>query len=190
MLTSATPVRRWQPVQLGEELRVVVVVGGVRAGVAPGPDAGAAVERVDLEAGIVGDRRQAGLSGAETGLDPGVRLERLAGLVRVVADPEVVEADELSPVELEQLAQLGQLVRRVRGDEQPRRAGSGHRLTVARISVWAANSFSSPDVARSIRPSIAARSNGLPSAVPWTSTNVPASVPTTLKSTSARESSL
>ena len=63
------------------------------------------------------------------------------------------------------------------------------RLTVASTSACAANSVSSPAVARSIRPSIAARSNGLPSAVPWTSTNVPLSVPTTLKSTSARESS-
>ena len=38
--------------------------------------------------------------------------------------------------------------------------------------------------------SSAGRSNGLPSAVPWSSTYAPASVPTTLKSTSARESSL
>ncbi len=71
-----------------------------------------------------------------------------------------------------------------------RRPGHAQRFTVARISVWAANRRSSPDDARSMSPSIAVRSNGLPSAVPWTSTKVPASVPTTLKSTSARESSL
>ncbi len=88
------------------------------------------------------------------------------------------------------------------GEEEPRnrqvgprpfhvaRNGRRHRLTVARIADWASNSCDRPEDARSSRPSIAARSKGLPSAVPWTSTNVPASVPTTLKSTSARESSL
>ena len=49
-----------QAVERGEQLGVVVGVGGVLAGVAPRPDARPAVERVDLEPGVVGERRQAG----------------------------------------------------------------------------------------------------------------------------------
>jgi hypothetical protein len=186
-----------EAVKLGEELRVVVEVGRGRSRVPPGPHAGSPVEGVDLETGVVGEGRQPGPPRTEPGLDPGVRRERLAGLLGVVGDAQVVEADELAALEPEELAQLAELVDRVGRDEEARtrhrptrHRRTRHRRTVARISVWAANRRSSPDEARSISPSIACRSNGLPSAVPWTSTNVPASVPTTLKSTSARESSL
>ena len=155
----------------------------------PGPPPSASTSRPESSASVgrpVAPRREAGL-------DPGVRLERRAGLVDVAVDRRGRRGVTSSALgHVEQVAQLRELVGRVRRDDEARtgRRRDAQRLTVARTSAWAANSCSSPDVARSIRPSIAARSNGLPSAVPWTSTNVPASVPTTLKSTSARESSL
>ena len=95
-------------------------------------------------------------------------------------------------VELEQLPELAQLVRRMGGDEQAR-SGRGslraHRRTVAMTSAWAANRRARPSSARSSIEFAAARSNALPSAVPCSSTYVPAFVPTTFMSTSARESS-
>ena len=59
--------------QRREQLRVVVRVGRLLAGVAPGPDARPAAEGVDLQAGIVGQRGEPGASGVEA------RLERRVG---------------------------------------------------------------------------------------------------------------
>ena len=91
---------------------------------------------------------------------------------------------------MEQLAQLADLVPRPGRDDEPRPVNRlAHRRTVAIASAWSAKSRWRPTPARSSRWSTPARSNGLPSAVPCSSTYVPASVPTTLKSTSAFESS-
>ena len=157
---------RRQAPQRGQQLGVVCLVRRVLAGVSPRPHARAAVERVDLDARIVGQRRQAARPHPEASLDRGVRLERLAVLDRVARDPEVVERHEHAPIQRQQLAQLAQLVHGARRDQQPLR----HRRTVARTAACASNRRASPVSARSSSPSAAARSNGLPSAVPCSST--------------------
>ena len=115
--------------------------------------------------------------------------ERGAVLDRVALEPQLVERHQLGALEPEQLAQLAELVLATGGDEEPGTSRS-HRRTVASTSACAANSVARPSSARSSIDVIDARSNGLPSAVPCSSTYVPASVPTTFMSTSARESSL
>ena len=170
-----TAAGRWQAVERGEELRVVLRVSRGLARVAPRPDARAAIERVHLEAGVVGQRRQAGRPGGEAGLDAGVRLERQAVLDRVTPNPELIERDEVQVVKAfrgEQLPQLAQLVGRPRRDDQPAAAplGRGQRRTVASAAAWASKRRVRPVWARSSRASTRARSNGLPSAVPWSST--------------------
>jgi hypothetical protein len=182
--------RRRQARELRQQLRVVLGIGGVRAGKAAGPDPGPAIEGVDLDPRVVGQGRQAGRASREAGLDPGVRLERLAVLDRLALDAEVVERDELDLRQREELAQLAQLVARARRDDEPRAPGDGaQRRTFASASACASNSLPRPRFARSSSSSTRVRSNGAPSAVPWSSTYVPASVPTTLKSTAAWESS-
>src|SRR4051794_39671061 len=124
----------------------------MRAGIPTRSDAGGAAERLDLETGVVRDGRQTGPPGAEAGLDPSVRLERLAGLIRVVGHAQVVERHELRPVQAQELTQLSQLVHRVRGDEQTTPTGHGARLprslaTPALIGAcpgWRANERSDP----------------------------------------------
>ena len=169
-----------------EQLRVVVGIGGLSPAYRRVRTPGPAVEGIDLQPRIIGQRRQARSARPGPGLDRGVRLERGPVLDRVVGDADVVEGDEVGVRQVEQLDELAQLVCRAGGDEQPPAA---HRLTVARTAAWASNRLASPASARSSRPTAAARSNGLPSAVPCSSTYAPASVPTTLKSTSAWESS-
>jgi hypothetical protein len=97
--------------QLAEQLRVVVVVRGLRAGVAAGEDARPAAQRVDLEAGIVGERRESGPRRVVAGLDPGIGLEGETGLVRLALDAHVVRREQLhAGGEIQQLAQLAELV--------------------------------------------------------------------------------
>jgi hypothetical protein len=82
---------RRQPGELLQQLRVVLLVRGARTRVAAGPNARSPIERLDLQARIVGERRQARRPSTESGLDPGVRLERQAILDWIAADPEVIE---------------------------------------------------------------------------------------------------
>ena len=82
-----------------------------------------------------------------------------------------------------------QLLDQIGDRRDPPLPGRGHAAARAIASRCRANSFCMPSSASERSRSMAARSNGLPSAVPCTSTYVPASVATTLKSTSARESS-
>jgi hypothetical protein len=129
----------------------------------------------------------------EARLEPGVRLERppvLDGL-DPGRNPGLVERDEVDVERAEELAQLAQLVRGPGGDDDPRtdRRIGRYRRTFASASACAANRRSRPPFARSRSASMSERANGLPSAVPWSSTNVPASVATMFMSTSARESS-
>ena len=189
--------RRRQSLELAEQSNVVLLVGGVRASIPTRPNAGPATERVDLETGIVGQGRQAGGPSGEPGLDARVRLEGEAVLDGLALDAEIVERDEVDAVDVEQLPQLSKLVGRVRRDDDASSGSCGHlvgglsvpfravprrqRRTVARAAACASNSFSRPVWARSRRLSTRARSNGLPSAVPWSSTYLPASVATTLK---------
>ena len=160
------PVRR-QAVEGGEQQGVVLGIRGVLAGIAPGADARAAIEGIHFQAGVVGEGRQSGGARPEPGLDRGVGPERRAGLLRVARDPEVVQRDELAMGQVQQLPEFAKLVRRPGRDQQARPA---HRRTVARMAACASNSWARPASARSIRPFAATRSNGLPSAVPWSST--------------------
>jgi hypothetical protein len=97
---ASAPPRHRHLRELAEQLRVVLLVGRVRARVAPGADAGQATERLDLDARVIGERRQAGRSRGEACLDPGVRLEGQAVLDRLAADAELVERDEPRPAEI------------------------------------------------------------------------------------------
>ena len=164
-----------QAVERDEELGVVLGVRRGLAGVTAGPDPRAGIEGVDLEPRVVGKGRQTGRSGGEAGLDPGVRLEGEAVLDRVTRDPELVEGDEVQvvePFDSEQLPELAQLVGRAGCDDEPAAAPRrrGQRRTVASAAACASNSRVRPVWARSSRASTRARSNGLPSAVPWSST--------------------
>src|SRR5262249_46946819 len=98
------------------------------------PDARRTVERVDLDPGVVRERGQAGPARTCPGLDASVRLERLAGLLRVVVDAEIVEAHELAALQRQQLPQLGQLVGRMSGDDQSRTVRHLDRPWIARRS--------------------------------------------------------
>jgi len=186
--------------ELAEQSNVVLLVGRVGASIATRPDARPALQGVDLEAGIIGEGRQAGRSSGKPGLDPGIRLEREAVLDRLSFDAEIVKGDEVDAVDIEQLPELAKLMGRARGDDDARSCERGghsatgavqgpQRRTVERAAACASNSFSRPVWARSRRLSTRARSKGLPSAVPCSSTYLPASVAMTLKSTSAFESS-
>jgi len=166
---------RGQAFEGAEELRVVLRIGRGFACVPPRPDAGSAIERVDLEPRVVGEGRQAGGAGGEAGLDPGVRLEREAVLDRVARDRELVERYEIKvgeAFECQELPELAQLVRRACRDDEPAAAPRrrGQRRTVASAAAWASNRRVKPVWARSRRASTRARSKGLPSAVPWSST--------------------
>src|SRR4029079_9704019 len=118
----------------------------------------------------------------EAGLDAGIRLERQAVLDGLPRDAEVVQRHEIRAVDPEQVQQLPQLVRRARGDDDARlreaTVAAVQRRTEGSAVAWASNSRASPPSARSRRLSTRLRSNGSPSAVPWSSMYVPASVPT------------
>lgn len=140
---------RRQAGERGEELGVVLGVGRGLAREPAGPDAWPAPERIDLEAGVIGEGRQTGRPGREPGLDPGVGLERQAVLDRVASDPELVERQEVEVDEAlvsQELTQLTQLVRRSRRDDEPGAAppDRGQRRTVASAAAWASNSRPRP----------------------------------------------
>ena len=172
---ARTAALRGQATEGGEQLLVVLGVGRGLAGEPPGPDAGPAVEGIDLEARIVCQGGQPGRPGRESRLDPGVRLECQAVLDRIAEYADLVERDEVEVVESlagEELPELAQLVGRARRDDEPAAARRGwdQRRTVASAAACASNSRARPDWARSRSASTRARSNGLPSAVPWSST--------------------
>jgi hypothetical protein len=96
--------------ELSQQLLVVVRVGCVGTGVAPRSDARAAIEGLDLEPRIVGERRQAGRARGEAGLDSGVGLEGQPVLDGLTGDAELVERDEPRGPQPEQVAQLAKLV--------------------------------------------------------------------------------
>lgn len=160
--------------ELAQQLRVVVRVGRVGTGVSASPNAGAAVQRVDLEPGVVGERRQPRRAGGEAGLDPRIGLERQPVFDGLAFDADLVERDEPRLVDSEEVAELAQLLVGARRDDDAPRGRVGRRLaqrrTGARATDCASNRLARPSLARSSRASIRGRSNGTPSAVPWTST--------------------
>ena len=119
---AGTAPNRFQPAQRTEQLHVVVLVRGGFAGVALGPDAGSATQRVHLDARVVSKRREARQSGVETGLLRRVGLECLAVLDGLVWDPEIVEVDQRGS-QTQQFAQFAQLVGGSSGDEKARSIG-------------------------------------------------------------------
>ena len=183
---AGAPALRREGGELGDELGVVLGVGCVRAGVATRQDARAPAQGLDLKAGVIGEGGQARGPRGEAGLDARVRLERQPVLDRLPGDPEVVERDEVRALQPEQPAELADLVLRARRDDE---LPGAQRRTVASAAACASNRRASPVSARSRSDSTRLRSNGRPSAVPCSSMYVPASVPTTFMSTSARESS-
>ena len=134
-----------------------------RAAVALRPDARAAVERVDLQPGVVGQRGQARQAGRTNRALSAAFASNVSPVSSTSpADADVVERDELSAGQGEQLAQLAELVDGTRRDDEPAGpsdvrvdAPASHRLedqrrTVAIASAWAANSRRSPSSARSM----------------------------------------
>lgn len=71
------------PFQLAQQLVDVLLVAGTGAGKTGGVDAGAAVQQIHFQAGVVGNRRQAGDAGGVAGLDDGILDEGGAGLVGI-----------------------------------------------------------------------------------------------------------
>ncbi|OEI69225.1 Uncharacterized protein Cus16_1063 [Curtobacterium sp. ER1/6] len=169
--------------QVPQQQRDVV---GVHPGprVAGGVDAGRALEGVDRDARVVGERRQPGVRHGRARLDQRVRRVGVAVLDRlrpVVADELDPLAERLAedPAELDDLA----LVVRRQDDGAP-----GHASPSA--SRWMAASDRLPASPRSSSVSSSARSNGACSAVPCTSMNFPEPVVTMFMSVSAAESSV
>src|SRR5262245_4954152 len=146
-----------------------------------------AVERVEADAGVVGEGWQAGHLDGGPGLDQGVALEGVLRLDRLVVGIDVGEAEHLDIGQLvfEYSPQLLQLPRIV--------AGQKDLLHVPAPSPnecrWSRVSSTQPADAKPSISSKSARSNGSPSAVPCTSTNRPPPVITTFMSVSALTSS-
>ena len=124
-VAGAAPVGRQAARARGAAWRCCRRVGGVGPGVAAGEDARAAVERIHLEAGVVGERGQAGPSRVVARLDPRVGLERERRSRRARRRcPGRRARAARRRRQVEQLRQLAQLVPGARGDQQPRRYGT------------------------------------------------------------------
>src|SRR4029079_15251791 len=124
-----------QPIQGPEELRVVARIGRIGTAVALGADTRPTIERVDLQPGVVGQRRQARQPSVVARLERGIRLEGLAGLLGLALGADVVERDELPAIQGEEVPQLAQLVSGTGGDDQSRPCVQ--RRTVAMAAAWA-----------------------------------------------------
>src|SRR4029079_10436066 len=85
----------WEGAEGPEQLRVVVEVRGVLAGVSPRAEAGTPAQRIALDAGVVGEGRQTAGTDPEAGLDRGVGLERLPVLDRLAPAAQGLVRDEL-----------------------------------------------------------------------------------------------
>jgi hypothetical protein len=81
-------------------------------------DAGLAVEAMDHDAAVVGQRRQTGRRGGSAGLERSVRGEAVAGLLGL-GKTKFGRAHDRDPVRLEQILELAQLARIVGRDQEP-----------------------------------------------------------------------
>ena len=183
--------------QLGQDQPQVGRVVSVLAGPARREYAGHPVQRVDTQAGIVGDSGQAGEFRHGMGLQQRVLLERGPGFGHLGRAGELAETGQLhlDPAAGEDPGQLDELVRVTRGQDQPRppgRAGAfPFRIIHGADSAWRCIPVSSaqPATASPSSSSSSSRLNGSRSAVPWISTKLPSPVQTTFMSVSAATSS-
>ena len=123
-------------------------------------------------------------------LDGGVLGEHVAGLVGH-GQAELAGRHRLDPERRQQLLHLAQLAGIVGGDHDlaGQRAVHAGFLYAATAFFCRSTSCATPALARRRRFRNSSSENGLPSAVPWTSTMPPEPVMTKLASVSAAESS-
>jgi hypothetical protein len=152
---AAGPVGGGDIAQGRDELGVVVGVGGVVARVACRAHAGCAVEGIDLDPRVVGDRRKPGGPGNGSRFGEGVGGELVERLFENEVWRDVVKRDQLNVSQQgRDLFGLVPVARREDGF-QPARAFS-----------WCSRSSRMPFSAMSIRVSSSARANTPFSAVP------------------------
>ena len=148
-------------------------------------DAGRAAQCRDAEAGIVGQRRQAGRGGRRQRLEPRVADEIVRGLLRL-RQAKRAGGHARDAVRRAQVGDLAQLAGIVGGDH--RRSPRGERRAIRPLQRRRCKFVQSrrcrPAPAPSARRN-AASENGDFSAVPWISTMPPPSVSTKLASASA-----
>ena len=160
------------------ELVEVLLVGGVRSREAGGADAGAPLQRLGLDARVVGERGLlCGLRRA-AGLDQRVLRVRVAGLLGSGG----VVGEDVDLDSRQQALELAHLVRVAGREQEPHGA---QRSTAS----CAARRPSMPVCASASNSSRWVRDSGVRSAVACTSTRPPSPVMTTFASTSALESS-
>src|SRR5262249_12682443 len=167
--------------ELLEQPAQVVRIARPLACIARREHPGSSAERVDLDAGVVGERRQGCRARRVPGLEERVLEERGAGLLRG-ADAELALGDQLEVQRREQRGELAQLARvATREDDAAHGALSAW--------AWSVNSVAMPSAARLRSASSSWRRKACPSAVPWISTNAPPLFMPTFMSVSAWESS-
>ncbi len=167
--------------------------GEILAG--PGParriDAGIAVQRIDADARIVGQRRQARGDGGGDRLERGVLGEGAPGLLRL-GQAERGGGDDGEIGRRDQRLDLAQLAGIVRGDDQRvarLQQSSCRRCSQRMASFCNSTRRAMPSRARVFSASNSSSVKGAPSAVAWISTKPPAPVMTKLASVSASLSS-
>src|SRR5574343_695398 len=171
----------------GAQRLALQALGGAQRRVHGALHAGVPAQRVHAQAGVVGDRGQAGAVRGVAGLGQRVLDEGDVGLLGL-DHAQAALRHQLQRQLTEERRQLLELLRVVGGQHQAHRA---HSCTGgwASASFWACTRSAMPWVARASIASISARLKGTPSAVPWTSTKPPAPVITTFMSVSQAESS-
>src|SRR5712691_9414824 len=166
--------------QRGDERATVPLVLG--AGEICRIDAGSAAEQRDFESRVVRQRRQPAQPPAGLGLL--ARVLQVAGSVLndVENDPRISRADQLHRYLAQDRAQLLELARVRRGEQQPvQRSFSAF--------FWASTSSAAPLTASLSICSISSGLNGSCSAVPWISMKRPSSASTQFMSVWAAKSS-
>src|SRR6185437_9925690 len=147
-------------------------------------NAGLAIQRIDHQAGVVGEGRLAGRLGCGHRLDARVLGESLSGFGRF-AEPQFADRLRRDAVGREQFAHFGELAGIMCGDNDR----AGEFLTHATASFCKPTSFSMPLRASARSTWNCSSLNGIFSAVAWISTMLPFPVITKLASVSASESS-
>ena len=164
-----------------EQARDALGVGGSETA---RQDTGSAVERVDLQAGVVRQSEFPSEAGIQSRLENSVFDERRAGFLDVGGVGAVGQRHNL----------VGQVSKRMRdfvdlagvsGSYDKASHNTSARVSLSVVVIWVM-----PLWARSSRLLNRLRVNGAPSAVDWTSMILPAAVITTFMSTDALESSL